>query len=135
MRTDEVVTGIIMIVIGFGLAFLLQPTINDYESTTGKLSRALDADAQQDYEETVMMFQGSACFGVIGLLVLIVGVAREEKNKTQPQIVVPPPQIIYQQAPSQQQYQPAQQYAFVCSNCGTQVQANWNLCPNCGTPK
>ena len=136
MRKDEVITGIIMMVLGFGIAVLLLQTISDYESTSGELERAISEDAQEDYEETVMIFNASACCGGIGVLVLIVGLAREEKEKKQQQIVVPPPQIIYQQAQNPPQYhthyQPPQQHQSLCPNCGTQIQPQWNLCPNCG---
>ena len=102
MKSGMVIIGCIMLICGIGLALFVYPTMNDYESSGGQLARTFNQEAQEEYQNIVLMFWGGSCCGLIGLILLIIGIAMGTKIQSQPQIII-------QQYPQQSGYYQNQQ--------------------------
>jgi hypothetical protein len=90
----------------------------------------------QDHTKWGILIIVFSIIGVGGLLGLIGGILALIYNPNPvapaPQYTTPPPQQPYYGPPPQQAaYTPPPQ-TRVCTQCGTQLQANVRFCPNCG---
>lgn len=120
MNRAMVVIGSLMLICGFGLALAAYPTVQDYQTTGGQIVRALDEEAQQEYESAVMVLRLGSCLGMIGLVLLIIGIAiKSSSQRDHPSPIVyqyPPPPTVYSPPqmvsppPTEKSYQPYQEY-------------------------
>jgi len=150
MNTAAVVIGAILLFSGVVFALIAYPTMKDYETTSGQLVRAVSKDAQEEYENAVMMFWAGSCCGLIGGIILLIGLVMNSEQKKAPkiQLIMPPTQVVYQRPPQPQiprlppppppQHIPPMPQAppppprTPCPSCGNPIETNWKMCPICG---
>ncbi|MCD6111344.1 MAG: hypothetical protein J7K08_06695 [Thermoplasmata archaeon] len=102
MKTWLVIVGAFLL-IGSGVLFLVAyNTVRDYQTPLGQLERALDPEAQADYEYAVTMELCYAIGIIVGIIMVLVGLIlknEEEDFQTPPQ---PSHIIIYERGPRNQ---------------------------------
>jgi len=127
---DKVTKGIILLIIGLGMALYVQPLIADYETDIGKSQRLWDSEEQSKYEVYIGIRTIGIILGVVGVIIISIRIIESQKKPIQQQY----PQQQYQQPTPQPIPQPTQQQIKICKNCYAKLDFNWVSCPYCGQP-
>jgi hypothetical protein len=73
MKTEYLLLGIFLLVIGGGIAFLGYTTIREYQTFLGQLARSLFSSEQQRYQMGILITLGGGVLSLIGLGAIIYG--------------------------------------------------------------
>ncbi|MGQ9680759.1 MAG: hypothetical protein ACUVV4_08365 [Candidatus Bathyarchaeia archaeon] len=91
MKTKYLLLGILLLVIGGGIAFLGYTMIRGYQTFLGQLALGLFPSEQQRYKMAVLMTLGGVGFSLLGLGSTRYGVmAKRDEGERMPSPVLPP---------------------------------------------
>jgi hypothetical protein len=82
MRTGSLFGGLVFLIIGVAGLLVYFPDYQQYTSTLGQVGRALNPELERAYNQILIYVIGSAAAILMGLALLIYGVASKSKTST-----------------------------------------------------
>ena len=80
MRTGSLFGGLVFLIIGVAGLLVYFPDYQQYTSTLGQIGRALNPELERAYNQVLIYLVGSAAAILIGLTLMIYGVASKPQT-------------------------------------------------------